>query len=225
VIYRALYRPGPPPAPAPAARRAALQGMVFTTLRMQQSVEAGMRQAPGYLHWCLTDTNPAATRPRLAGPAGCERAAPQALFRDTPIALGGQRWLLRIGADTGMVPDAGHGNAWLFSTVGLLSTTMLAALLLTVTGRTRRIEDAVDERTADLLREATATESHQFWPDRVSLLDKPLFDWSQLLNSRQITDAYLLALAIKHGGRFVTFDHAIPLRAVTGATEQHLIRI
>jgi toxin-antitoxin system PIN domain toxin len=78
---------------------------------------------------------------------------------------------------------------------------------------------------ADLLREATATESHQFWPDRVSLLDKPLFDWSQLLNSRQITDAYLLALAIKHGGRFVTFDHAIPLPAVNGATEQHLIRI
>ena len=156
VIYRALYRPALPSAVGATAaeRRAALQGVVFTTLRMQQSVEAGMRQAPAYLHWCLTDANPAATRPRLAGPAGCEKAAPQALFHDTTIALGGQRWLLRIGADTGTVPDAGHGNAWLFSTVGLLSTTMLAALLLTVTGRTRRIEDAVDERTADLLREA-----------------------------------------------------------------------
>jgi toxin-antitoxin system PIN domain toxin len=78
---------------------------------------------------------------------------------------------------------------------------------------------------ADLLREATGTNSHQFWPDRVSLLDQQLFDWSHLLNSRQITDAYLLALAVKHGGIFVTFDHAVPLRAVTGATEQHLVRI
>jgi len=154
VIYRALYRPGAPPAATPAARRAALRGVVFATLRMQQSVEAGMRQAPAYLHWCLTDTNPAAARPRLAGPAGCELAKPRVLQHATPITLGGQRWLLRIDADTGTVPDAGHGNAWLFSTVGLLSTTMLAALLLTVTGRTRRIEDAVDERTADLLREA-----------------------------------------------------------------------
>jgi PAS domain S-box-containing protein len=154
VIYRALYRPGLPAVATPAERRAALQGVVFVTLRMQRSVEAGMQQAPPYLHWCLLDTNPAASRPHLAGPADCERAAPQPLQHEASIALGGQRWLLRIGAQTNAVPDAGHSNAWLFSTVGLLSTTMLAALLLTVTGRTRRIEDAVDERTADLLREA-----------------------------------------------------------------------
>jgi PAS domain S-box-containing protein len=52
------------------------------------------------------------------------------------------------------VTDAGHDNARLFSTVGLLSATMPCALLLTVTGRSRHIEDALDERTADLRREA-----------------------------------------------------------------------
>ncbi len=154
VIYRALYDQNLPAAATPAERRAALQGVVFVTMRMQRSVEAGMQQAPPYLHWCLLDSNPAASRLHLAGPTDCERAAPQLLQYETPIALGGQRWLLRIGAQDNAVPDAGHGNAWLFSTVGLLATTMLAALLLTVTGRTRRIEDAVDERTADLLREA-----------------------------------------------------------------------
>ncbi len=152
VVYRALYRgQGEPP---PAARRAALQGVVFVTLRMQRSVEAGMHQAPAYLRWCLVDSNPAAARQHLAGPPGCERASAWPLQHDTAIALGGQRWLLRIGAEPAAVPDAGNGNAWLFSTVGLLPAAMLAALLLTVTGRTRRIEAAVDERTADLQREA-----------------------------------------------------------------------
>jgi uncharacterized protein len=39
---------------------------------------------------------------------------------------------------------------------------------------------------------------------------------------RQVTDAYLLALAMTHGGRFITFDRFVPLTAVHGATEEHL---
>ena len=151
VLYRALYRGEP----APADRRQALKGVVFVTLRMQHSAEAGLRDAPGYLRWCLVDSHPQAQRPRLAGPVGCEQAPALPLRHESAIELGGQRWLLHIGAQRGAVPDAGNGNAWLFSNVGLLSTAMLAALLLTVTGRTRRIEAAVDERTADLQREAT----------------------------------------------------------------------
>ena len=150
VLYRALYRGEP----AATDRRQALKGVVFVTLRMQQSAEAGLRDAPAYLRWCLVDSQPQAQLPRLAGPVGCEQAQALPLRHDSAIELGGQRWLLRIGAQRGAVPDAGNGNAWLFSTVGLLSTAMLAALLLTVTGRTRRIEAAVDARTADLQREA-----------------------------------------------------------------------
>ena len=154
VIYRALYAGEP----AAAGRRAAFRGVVFVSLRMQQSLQAAMRDAPTYLAWCLVDSNPAAPRPQLGGPPGCHEAGPKALQHESPIQLGGQRWLLRIGADRGAVPDAGHGNAWLFSTVGLLSVAMLAALLLTVTGRTRRIETAVAERTADLEREVAERE-------------------------------------------------------------------
>jgi hypothetical protein len=32
----------------------------------------------------------------------------------------------------------------------------------------------------------------------------------------------LLALAVAHGGRFVTFDRALSLTTVHGATEEHL---
>lgn len=78
---------------------------------------------------------------------------------------------------------------------------------------------------ADRLREATRTEYHAFWPDDVSVLEEALIDWQALFNARHLTDAYLLALAVHKGGAFVTFDHAVPVGAVSGATDAHLIRI
>lgn len=41
----------------------------------------------------------------------------------------------------------------------------------------------------------------------------------------QLTDLYLLALAVKYGGRLVTFDQRIPLSAVQGARVEHLVRL
>ena len=154
VLYRALYNGEP----AAAARRQALRGVVFVTLRMQLSMAAATRHAPAYLRWCLVDSQAAAVRPLIAGTTGCEVPAVGALRHDTALPLGGQQWLLQLSADPAQVPDADHGNAWLFSTVGLLSAAMLAALLLTVTGRTRRIETAVAERTADLQHEVAERE-------------------------------------------------------------------
>lgn len=73
-----------------------------------------------------------------------------------------------------------------------------------------------------LLREAARHPAHRFWPDNVSLLDGKLIDETKVHGPRQVTDVYLLALAVKHGGRFVTFDGAIALTAVRGATADHL---
>ena len=75
------------------------------------------------------------------------------------------------------------------------------------------------------LAAATATDVHEFWADDVSLLDDRLVDPARILGPRQITDLYLLALAVRHGGRLVTFDAAIPLQAVRGATARHLVQL
>jgi uncharacterized protein len=48
------------------------------------------------------------------------------------------------------------------------------------------------------------------------------FDRRKVHSHRQLTDVYLLALAVKHQGRFVTLDGAVPLNAVKGAKKQHL---
>jgi toxin-antitoxin system PIN domain toxin len=73
------------------------------------------------------------------------------------------------------------------------------------------------------LTEAAATQWHVFWPDDLSLLGKDRVDWRHVLGSRQLTDIYLLALAVRHGGRLVTFDRAIPLGAVRNAGDKHLV--
>jgi len=75
------------------------------------------------------------------------------------------------------------------------------------------------------LRAATAHSSHDFWPDSLSLLDEDLFDATRIHGPRQLTDAYLLALAVENGGRLVTFDSAIPLAAVMGAKPRHLVTL
>lgn len=72
------------------------------------------------------------------------------------------------------------------------------------------------------LAAASAHASHEFWPDDRSLLDPDVLDRSALLGPRQVTDAYLLALAVHHDGRLVTFDRSVGVRAVVGAGPGHL---
>ena len=77
-------------------------------------------------------------------------------------------------------------------------------------------------QVAQRLAEACSHASHAFWPEDFSLLQTGLIQWDRLLGPRQITDSYLLALAVKQGGRFVTFDQRIRLDLVPGAAAGNL---
>ncbi|MDE2456741.1 MAG: PAS domain S-box protein, partial [Burkholderiales bacterium] len=93
---------------------------------------------------------------RVAGPPGCEAAATPGralLTRRYPLVFAARPLELRVQAPLSTVPGNERGNAWLFSVGGMLAAALLGALLLTVTGRARRIELAVAARTADLQRE------------------------------------------------------------------------
>ena len=72
---------------------------------------------------------------------------------------------------------------------------------------------------------ALSGERHEFWPDSLSLLEPRRLVWEHVLGSRQVTDAYLLALAVQHGGRLVSFDRGISLAAVPGAGKRHLVML
>src|SRR4051794_7931835 len=66
---------------------------------------------------------------------------------------------------------------------------------------------------ADRLRKFSSQSDHEFWPDDISLLDEKVFAPGRIHRSRQITDFYLLALAVKNSGRLVAFDDGIVLSA------------
>ena len=78
----------------------------------------------------------------------------------------------------------------------------------------------------DLLRKTTeASKSHHFWA-----ADLPLSALSESIRLRlqgpkQITDAYLLALALHHSGRVVTFDYRMQALAPEGSAERETLEI
>lgn len=74
----------------------------------------------------------------------------------------------------------------------------------------------------ELLAGACAGREHEYWGCHISVLDPDIFDKARLHGPRQVTDAYLLALAATHDGRFVTFDQTVALSAVHGATDANL---
>ena len=74
-------------------------------------------------------------------------------------------------------------------------------------------------QVASLLTSFCANKEHQFWPDDLSLLDPGSANAVRLLSSGQVTDSYLLALAVKHHGKLATFDKRLVVDAVVGGNK------
>ncbi len=72
-----------------------------------------------------------------------------------------------------------------------------------------------------LLRHYQTAPGHQFWPDDVSLCD--LARVPSLGGPPALTDLYLLALAVKHGGRFATFDRSIDAALIPGGPAAYFV--
>jgi uncharacterized protein len=79
------------------------------------------------------------------------------------------------------------------------------------------------ERVRTQLNAMSAELDHEFWPDNVSIREARHIDLSKIHGHNQITDAYLLALAVSRGGALLTFDQRISLGAVPGATTDNLL--
>lgn len=75
------------------------------------------------------------------------------------------------------------------------------------------------------LLEATSHPAHRFYADDFSLLDDGVLNWTHITGSRQVTDAYLLALAVRHDLRFVSFDRGVARPSVRGARAEHLVTL
>ena len=150
VIYQAVYTGQPT---TPQARKEAVRGVVFAAVRVEGITSTLTQLLPVGMSVCVVDAPPSAAVSRLAGPLGCEVRSDTSAFSKS-IVYAERPWTLRVNQSnkaTGRLIRDNDG--WLFSIVGVMSTGVLGALLLAMTGRTRRIEAAVAERTAALQQE------------------------------------------------------------------------
>ena len=73
------------------------------------------------------------------------------------------------------------------------------------------------------LNDICAELDHEFWPDGVSLRTSGVVNWPRVMGHNQITDVYLLALAVSNHGCLTTLDHRVSLSTVIGATGRNLL--
>ncbi|HQR80525.1 MAG TPA: PIN domain-containing protein [Actinomycetota bacterium] len=76
---------------------------------------------------------------------------------------------------------------------------------------------------AELVSRLRGLPGHVFWADAVSLVDRAVCDTSRLTTSGQVTDSYLLALAVANSGRLATFDQRLVTSAVRGGDEAVIV--
>lgn len=76
----------------------------------------------------------------------------------------------------------------------------------------------------EVMRGLRALPGHEFWSDDVTLFDRKRIHSERLLDSVQVTDSYLLALASAHAGKLATFDRRLVTDAVVhGSKALHVI--
>jgi toxin-antitoxin system PIN domain toxin len=80
---------------------------------------------------------------------------------------------------------------------------------------------SVAEATA-LLQIAMSNSLHHRLDQSISLLDTSLFQTSLLVSHKQITDLYLIGMAVVHDVKLITFDRNIPTHAAIGFKSHHL---
>lgn len=86
--------------------------------------------------------------------------------------------------------------------------------------------DAVRPReAAAVLSVNTAAADHTFWPDDAPFAEASAFAGDQLLGHQQVTDAYLLGLALRHGGALATLDEGVAALAAPCSPERQALVI
>jgi toxin-antitoxin system PIN domain toxin len=123
--------------------------------------------------------------------------------------------------------DHARAHAWLNDEIdaGWASCAITQNGFVRIVSQPRYPSPIPPAQAIGLLGHACTTRHHAFWVCDMSILDDRVVDRSRLHGPRQVTDAYLVALACANEGRFVTFDRSVPTSTVVGASEHHIVVI
>ncbi|MBC7699177.1 CHASE domain-containing protein [Aquabacterium sp.] len=167
VLYRVIYQGQPY---TPQARVQSTLGAVFLALRMDDMIKAMTHGLPAYLSACLVDASQGAPA-FLGGATLCSSGAPaqkQAYQSVTPIEFAGRQWRLVTWAHAPVPVVAGLAWSWLLAIGGVVLAAALGALLLVITGHTRRLEAAMDVARRQKAEAETANRSKSEFLSRMS---------------------------------------------------------
>jgi toxin-antitoxin system PIN domain toxin len=76
-----------------------------------------------------------------------------------------------------------------------------------------------------LLQSNLGHPAHQFWPDDIGLMDAIALVQAKIVGHQQVTDAYLLGLAIYKKGKLATLDHKLPTLLSERISTRHLVTV
>ncbi|MGH7550507.1 MAG: TA system VapC family ribonuclease toxin [Gemmatimonadota bacterium] len=74
-----------------------------------------------------------------------------------------------------------------------------------------------------LLGRIVALPGHVFWTDDISIVETSFLQREKVHGYRQVTDAHLLALALRHGGRLITMDRGVRSLVPDGHEEREVV--
>ena len=84
--------------------------------------------------------------------------------------------------------------------------------------------DAVRPHEAiQVLAANTAARDHTFWPDAIPFADAAASAGQRLVGHQQVTDAYLLGLAVRQGGILATLDQRLGALAAPKSPEREAL--
>lgn len=155
VLYQSLYEGQPE---TDAERKRSFRGVVFVTVNLALALGKLTLVGEEHLRWCLSDADSKAARQVLASSADVGACNPKqfdhyVLHIERSISMGGRDLVLRIAASVEAMPGSHPESYWLRPLGGVIGLALLGALLLTVTGMTRRTQRAIEVATADLRHE------------------------------------------------------------------------
>jgi hypothetical protein len=90
-----------------------------------------------------------------------------------------------------------------------------------VSSNLRVVPSAVSpQEAADMLRRITALAGHHFWRDDIRFAQSLHVALARVVGHQQVTDAHLVALALRHGGRLATFDRGVRALVPSGQARE-----
>jgi len=111
------------------------------------------------------------------------------------------------------------GRGWATSSIVELG-------FIRVSSNARAVPAAVSPQEAvALLQRITALPHHHFWPDDVRFAESPHVARSRVVGHQQVTDAHLVALAIRHGGCLATLDRGVRALVPAGRSPDAVVEV